>query len=155
MPREIGIATQMGDKFLIAFRHVEIDRGGNVAQVFHRAGDAGGRGCAVIDVERAAIIDDEADIVVAAEGVVPRQPIDDHRRRVLHEAQRFEDHLLVRAQHALGVDHAFRQSGGAGGEQEFRNRRSPDPRMRLIDGGGGAGGGKIVEAGMGAVGQLA
>ena len=42
----------------------------------------------------------EADVVVAAEGVVPRQPVDEHRRLLAQERQDVRDHLLVAAQHA-------------------------------------------------------
>ena len=73
-------------------------------------------------MERAAIMDGDADVVVAAESVVPRQPIDEHRRLIFEERQMRRDHRLVRAQHALRVDHALGHARRAGGEEEFRDR---------------------------------
>ena len=38
--------------------------------------DGAGQRLALVDIERAAVVEHEAEIVVAAEGVVPRQPVD-------------------------------------------------------------------------------
>ena len=46
------------------------------------------------------------------------------------------DHRLVRAQHALGVDHALRLAGRARGEQEFGDGVGSDFGVRRVDRGG-------------------
>ncbi len=129
---ELGLAPQMGDQGLIALRHVEIDRRRNVAEVPYRLGGAIGRRLAVVDIERAAIVEHQAHIVVAAEGVVPGQPIDDHRRRFRHEGKGLEQHLLVAAQHPMGVDHPLGHAGRARGEEEFRDMVGLDCRMGVV-----------------------
>ncbi len=58
-----------------AARHVEIKRRRDGAQILDRALDQSGHRLAVIDPQRAAIEQDEIEIVVAAEGVAPRQPV--------------------------------------------------------------------------------
>ena len=47
-------------------------------------------------------------IVVAAEGVIPGQPVAQHRRLVGEQRQDGAQHLLVGAEHPLGIDHALR-----------------------------------------------
>ena len=42
---------------------------------------------ALVDIERAAIVEHQIEIVIAAEGVVPRQPVDQHRRLVGEETR--------------------------------------------------------------------
>ena len=71
--------------------------------------------------------------MVAAGGVMPGRPVDDHRRFVLHEGERLPKHHLIGAPHALRVDDAFRNAGAARGEQEFRNRVGADSVMRGVD----------------------
>ena len=61
----------------------------------------------------------EIEIVVGAEGVVPRQPIEQHERRLIEERPDLRELLLVRGQHAVGVDDPLGQAGGAGREQEL------------------------------------
>ena len=43
------------------------------------------------------------------------------------------DHLLVRAQHALGVDDALRPAGRARRVEDLRNRVGADPGVRVVD----------------------
>ena len=74
--------------------------------------------------------------MVAAEGVVPGQPVDQHRRLLGQRREALPDHLLVRAQHALGVDHALGQLGRARGEQELGDRVGADRGVRGVDRGG-------------------
>ena len=53
--------------------------------------------------------------------VVPGQPVEQHRRCFAQRREALQDHLLVRAQHALRVDHALGQLGRARGEEELRD----------------------------------
>ena len=126
---------RVGD-LLEALRHVEVDRRRDLAQVAQRLADQRRRRLAFVDVERAAVVEDEADVVVAAEGVVPGQPVDQHRRLLGERREALADHLLVRAQHALRVDHALGQLGRSGGEQELGDRVGADARVRGVDRGG-------------------
>jgi hypothetical protein len=68
---------------------------------------------AVVDVHRAAVAQHHVHVVVAAEGVAPGQPVQQDGPVVLEEAQRLRQHLLVGAQHAVGVDDDLRVPGGA------------------------------------------
>jgi hypothetical protein len=72
--RVVGL-HRVGDR-LEAGRHVEVDGGRDLAQVVQRLAHQRGRGLAVVDVERAAVVDRQAEVVVAAERVVPGQPVD-------------------------------------------------------------------------------
>ena len=49
----------------------------------------------------------QANIVVTAKGVVPRQPIDKHGRGLAKHGHGLPHLLLVGAPHAVCVDHAF------------------------------------------------
>ncbi len=116
------VRAQVLHQHFIALRHVEIERRGDVEQVMNRLVDPDRGGCAIVDIERAAVEEGDAEIVVAAGGVVPGQPVDQNRRLVLQEGQRVADHDLVGRDHALRVDHRLRLAGGAGGKQELGNR---------------------------------
>ena len=113
-----------------ALGHVEVDRRRDLAQVAQRLGDALRRGLAVVDVQRAAVVQRDADVVVAAEGVVPRQPVHQHRRLVRQEGAALAQHLLVGAPHAVRVDHALGLLGRARGEQELGDRVRARLRVR-------------------------
>ena len=71
-------------------------------------------------MERAAVPEHHAEIVVAAEGVVPRQPVDQHLRPVLEEGPDDRVLLLVDGEHALRIDHALGGSGRTGSEKDLR-----------------------------------
>ena len=66
--------------------------------------------------------------MVAAERVAPRQPVDDHRRRVAEERPARGEALLVRGEHAVGVDDALGRAGRARGEQHLGDRVGREPR---------------------------
>src|SRR3989441_3115523 len=106
-------------------RHVEVHGGRDFRQVLHGGLDEPRHGLAGIDVKRAAVAQQEVEVMTAAEGVIPRQPVDRHRRAVLDERPGLRKLLLVRAQHAVRVDHALRHAGRAGGEQDLRHRLGP------------------------------
>ena len=104
----------MRQQHLEALRHVEIDGRRDVAQIAHSRLDGAGQRLAFVDIERAAIVEHEAEIVVAAEGVVPRQPIEQDRRLVAQE-RRVRRAIIAWLAHSmqLRVDHAFRLAGRA------------------------------------------
>ncbi len=127
------VVLEIRQEHLEALGHVDIEGGGDLAQVAHRFADLGCRRPAVVDVQRAAVPQDQADVVVAAGGVVPGQPVDHDRWLVLQECQHGRDHRLIAAQHALGVDHRLGHAGGAGGEQELGDSVGADPGRGRLD----------------------
>jgi hypothetical protein len=78
--------------------------------------------------------------VVAAEGVAPRQPVDDHRALLREEGPRLPDHLLIGGKHPVRVEHAFRRAGGPGGEQDLRDGVGPESGEGRLDRGAGLAG---------------
>ena len=62
---------------LVALGHVEIDVGAISRRLRSVSSMPPRRRLALVDVERAAVVEHEAEVVVAAEGVVPRQPVDE------------------------------------------------------------------------------
>ena len=127
------VVAQIRQQRFIALGHVEIDRRRNLAQIAHRLLDAAGHRLALVEIHRAAIEQRQPDIVIAAEGVIPRQPVDDHRRLVLQERQRLAQHHLIGADHALGVDDGLGIAGRARGQQEFCDGVRADRVMRCIE----------------------
>jgi hypothetical protein len=140
---------------LEAGRHVEVDGGRDLAQVAQRLGHAAGSGLAVVDVERAAVVQHDAHVVVAAEGVVPRQPVDQHRRLLAERGNRLPQLLLVGAPHAVRVDHRLGHLGGARGEEKLGDGVRPGGAHRGVDGRCCGRGGECVQAGGGAAFELA
>ncbi len=120
---------------LVALRHVEIDGRRDLAQIAHRLRHAQRRRVAVVDIKRAAVDQHHIEVVVAAEGVAPGQPVHHHRRLVGDEGEAGGDHRLVRTQHAMGVDDGLRRAGRAGGEQEFRDCSGRDLAAHGVDAG--------------------
>ena len=125
-PRQRVVGFEQGQQHVAAARHVEVDRRLHLAQVAHRLLDQPGRRPALVDVQRAAVAQHHVQVVVAAEGVAPRQPVHQHRLLVLEEAPGLRDHLLVGAQHAVGVDHHLRVAGRARGQQVLGMRVGRD-----------------------------
>ena len=137
LSRRSRVGAQIRQQGFEAFRHVEVPGRSDVAQVAHRGFDRAGHRLALVDVIRAAVVEHQAQVVVAGGGVVPRRPVHQHRRLVAEEGQHRQDHFLVRAPHALGVDHRLRRAGGAGGEEELDDGVGADAGMRLVDRAGG------------------
>ena len=127
------VVAQIRQQRFVALGHVEIDRRRNLAQIAHGLLDAAGHRLALVEIHRAAVVERQPDIVVAAKGVIPRQPVDDDRRLVLQERQRLAQHHLVGADHALGVDDGLGIAGRARGQQEFCDGVGTDGVMRRIE----------------------
>ena len=118
---QLGVGLHgLGNHFK-AGGHVEVHGGRDLAQVAQGLANQRACGLAVVDVERAAVHQREAEVVVAAEGVVPRQPVHQHGRGFGQHGQRQRDLLQVGAPHALGVDDRLGHLGGAAGEQELHD----------------------------------
>ena len=81
------VVAQVGQQHLKAFRHVEVDRRCDLAQVSHGCLDGAGHRLAFVDIERAAIDEHQSEIMVAAERVVPRRPLDQDRRFIDNEGK--------------------------------------------------------------------
>ena len=58
----------------------------------------------------------QIEIVVGAEGMVPRQPVEQHERRLCDKRPDLRELLLVCRQHAMRIDDALGQIGRAGSE---------------------------------------
>ena len=127
------IVAQIGQQRFIALRHVEIDRRRNLLEIAHGLLDAAGHRLALVEIHRATIVQREPDIVIAAKGVIPRQPVDDDRRLVLQKRQRLAQHHLVGADHALGVDDRLRITGRARCQQEFCDRVRADDLVHRVE----------------------
>ena len=134
---KLRLPPEIGNEFFEAFRHIEINRGRDLAQIPHGFGDPVWRRLATVDIIGAAVEEHDADIVVAAEGVVPGQPVDDNRRFVPEKWKRCQDHGLVGADHAVRVDDALGQSRRSRGEQEFRDGVRPHGGVGRIGFGSG------------------
>ena len=70
-----------------------------------------GCGPAVVDVQGAAVPEHLVEVVVATEGVVPRQPVEKPRWIARQEGPEHRDRGLVGREHALRRDHALRGAG--------------------------------------------
>ena len=113
--------------------HVEVGGRGDLAQRGDRATEQRGDRAAGVDVQRAAVGEDLAEVVVGAERVAPRQPVDEHRRLGPQERPHRAERLLVGAQHPVGRDDALRRAGRARREQDLRDRVRADGRERALD----------------------
>ena len=101
--------------------HVEVDGRRDFAQVAQGLADHRGCGFAVVDVQRAAVVEHHADVVIATEGVVPRQPVDQHQLFFGQHRHGLRHLLLVGAPQALRVDDGLGHLGRAAGEQKLDN----------------------------------
>ncbi len=126
------IFAEIWQQRFIALGHVEIDRRRNLPEIAHGLFNAGRRRLALVEIHRTAVEQGQADIVIAAEGVIPGQPVDDDGRLVPQEGKGVGQHDLVGADHALSVDHGFRLAGRPRGQQEFRDRIRPDGCVGII-----------------------
>ena len=117
--RVVGL-HRVGDGFK-ARGHIEVHRGCDLAQVAQCLVHQGRRWLAIIDVQGAAVEHGHAEVVVAAKGVVPGQPIDQHQLLFSQDGHGLRHLLLVGAPQAVGVDDGFGQLGGAAGEQKLGN----------------------------------
>ena len=127
------VVAQIRQQQLVSLRDVEIDRRRNLAEIPHGLLDAAGHRLSRIEIDRAAVEQHEPEIVIAAKGVIPRQPVDDDRRLLLQKSQGLAKHDLVGAQHPLRVDDGLGIAGRARRQQEFDDRIRTDAPMRLIE----------------------
>ncbi len=71
--------------------------------------------------------------MIAPESVVPGKPIDEDGRLVAKKCEVVGQHCLIAAEHALGVDDAFRHPRRAGGKEYLGNGFRAHARVRGID----------------------
>ncbi len=141
------VALEDRHQYAVACRDVEVHGGRDVLQVADSALDHPGRGAAVVDPQRATVDQHHVQVVVAAEGVAPRQPVQQHRRLVGEERPHLAHLLLIGGEHALGVDDALGRAGGAGGEHDLRDGVRPHAGEQLLGARTGAGVGVRGEGG--------
>jgi hypothetical protein len=129
------IIAQCGYQHVEAARHVEIHRRHHASQIGERGREQTRRRLAAVDIQRAAVAQHQVEIVVGAEGMAPRQPVE--KNQVL--SCTFEKRpclrlgLLARSQHALGVDDRLRRACRARSEQKFRDGVRRDGREGSCD----------------------
>ena len=128
-----AVGAQRGQQHFEALRHIEIDSRRDLAQVSYRGLDRAGQRLAFVDIERAAIVEHETEIVIAAEGMIPRQPIDQDRRLLADERHRGADHRLIGGEHAVRVLDTLRPPGRARSEENLGHVVRLDARMRGFD----------------------
>ena len=114
-PQHIVGVHGVGDGFQTC-GDIEIHRGRNLAQVAQSLTHERWNGFTVVDIKRATMVKREAHIVVATKGMVPRQPIHQHRRFLSQHRHGLQHLLLVGAPHAVRVDHALGHIGRTRGE---------------------------------------
>src|SRR6185295_6817769 len=81
------VGAEVRDQRLVTFGYVEIDGRCDLAQISCRLRHARWSGVAVVDIKRPAVGQHHIEIVVAAEGMAPGQPVDDDRRLVFDEGK--------------------------------------------------------------------
>ncbi len=116
---QLGILLQCVDQLLPALGHSQVSGRRNFLEVAQGLGEALCGRLAVVQIERAAVVQHDTDVVTAAEGVVPGQPVDQHGRLFAEHRERLQQHLLIGTQHALGSHHRLGQFGRARGEQKL------------------------------------
>jgi hypothetical protein len=147
VPGQQLVVFKKGQQDVESARHVEIDVRCDVAQVCDRLFHQAWCRLAVVDVERSSVGQDHVEVVIATEGVIPRQPVDDDRSIVREKRPALADHLLVRCQHPVRVDHPLRFTGRARSEKDLGDRVGGDSSGCCVDFRSGAPGQKFIEAG--------
>ena len=127
------VGLDIRQQHLEALGDIVIDGRRHVLEVADGGFDRARQRPPLVDIVRAAGRQHEIEVVVAAEGVAPGQPVDQHRRD--HMVARIDalQHRLVRGHHLLGVDDALRRSGRAGGEEELGDGVGADVGVGRVD----------------------
>ncbi len=145
VPRKRLVRFERRQNGVEAARHVVEQRRLDLAHVLERDLELSRHRLTGIDPHRAAMPHHLIEIKIGAEGVIPRQPVDDHRRLFGEEWPRGVDGNAVGAHHALGVDNTLRHAGRTGRQQDLRNAVGPNFRITALDRGGGRLSNQIVE----------
>jgi len=95
----------------IARRNIEIHGRRHFTQVAYALPDQRRQRLAPVDVERAGMAQHQVEVMIAAERVVPRQPIDQDQGLLGEKRPDLRDLLLISRQHSVGIDHALGQAG--------------------------------------------
>ena len=132
MAAKAFVVAQDRQQHLVAARHVVVHGRRDLPQVGNRGLEQPWRRFAGVEIERTAVVERDAGVVISAEGVIPRQPVTQHRRLVAQKGHHRADHFLVRAQHPVCVDDAFGRAGRSRREQDLRDRVSGDGRARIV-----------------------
>ena len=129
------IAAQCRYQHVEAAGHVQIHRWHHAAQIGQRRREQARRRLAAVDVQCAAVAQHQIEIVIGAEGVAPRQPVEDHQiaSPIFEKRPGLRLGLLVRCQHALCIDDRLRRAGRTRGEQKFCNSVRCDGREGFCD----------------------
>ena len=115
------VLLEMREQHRVPNGHIEVDRWRDLFEIAYRGIDRISGGFPRVEVQRSALLEHEVEVVVAAKGVIPRKPVDEHRWRLLHERPALLHHLLIGAEHPVRVDHCFWESRRPGREQVLRH----------------------------------
>ena len=116
MLAQFAIGFEVRNQQLITSGHVEVNRRRYSAQQLNARTKKRGRRFAGIDVQRAAIVQDDVEVAVAAGGVIPGSPIHHHRRLIGENGRHLPLHLGIGTEHAMRVDDCLRHAGRSRGE---------------------------------------
>ncbi len=118
---QLGVLLQRVDQLFPAFGHGQVRRRRDFLEVAQGFGKALNGRFAVVEIERAAVVEHDTEVMTAAERVIPRQPVHQHRRLFAEHREGLQQHLLIGAQHALSGHHCLGQFGRARGEEKLGN----------------------------------
>ena len=129
--RRIGLERR--DQQVVGPRDVDILVDLDLAQVAQGRLEPARHRFALVEPVGAAEPQDRVEIEVRREGVVPGQPVADHRRLVVQERPDLADLGQRRAHQLLGVDDALGQARAARGEQDLADAVTGHRRVSALD----------------------
>ena len=92
---ELGVVSKRWQQQLVAAGHVEACGGCDLFEIRDGRRESRWRRRARVDVQRAAVVERQAEVVAAAKGVVPGQPVAQHRGIVGEERHHRANLLLI------------------------------------------------------------
>jgi len=95
------VAAQPRNQLLIPLRYAQVQERHDLTQVAGRLFDLARDRLAIVDIKGSSLEPREAEIAVAAENVVPGQPVDEHRGLFGERGIGRQQHLLRAAQHPV------------------------------------------------------
>ena len=109
--RQSRVGVERPRQLLEAARHVEVHRGRDLAQVAQAFIEGTRHRLTAVNEERATVVQHQAEVMAAAEGVMPGKPVADNRRLIGEKGKHCAQHLLIAAQHSMRGDDAPGNSG--------------------------------------------
>ncbi|RMV36877.1 hypothetical protein ALP13_02184 [Pseudomonas syringae pv. maculicola] len=129
---QLGVLLQRVDQLFPAFGHGQVGCRRDFLEVAQGFGKALNSRFAIVEIERAAVVEHDTEVMTAAEGMIPRQPVHQHRRLFAEHREGLQQHLLIGTQHTLSGNHCFGQFGRARGEKKLGNAVRPAGHERSV-----------------------